>query len=138
MVEVINAVADVKQAEGKVLSFIKWHDQNNVIPHHVEKQRVSEHFKYGGTTDFDGLVNNELFIIDYKSGGKEIYPEAWVQGMGNVQLYLEEHGVSPNMMVLKLGDNGAYQQAIIDHPAKYWNIFYHLREIYKTQKELNL
>ena len=127
------APADVEKARKRVSSFVEWHDKHNVIPHHVECQRVSELWRYGGTNDFDGLVDGELAIIDYKTG--EIYVESKVQGAALGQLYFEETGKLPAIYILELGDK-EFQLVKITNNAKYWDIFYHCLELDKLKNEI--
>lgn len=129
------APADVEEAKKRVSSFVEWHDKHNVVPHHVECQRVSELWSFGGTCDFDGLVDGELAIVDYKSGGRDVYVESKVQGAALGQLYFEETGKLPIIYILKLGDK-EFQPVKITNNAKYWDIFYHLLQLDRLKSEI--
>ena len=130
------APADVEQAENRVLAFIDWHDKHKVKAHHVEHPRVSEYWKYGGTCDFDGEVDGEIAIVDYKSGGKNVYVESKVQGAALGQLYFEETNVLPVLYILRLGDDGEFQPVKIRTFAKYWDIFYYCLQLDKLRNEI--
>ena len=130
------ASTDINQAETRVLAFLDWHEKHKVKAHHIEQARISELWKYGGTCDFDGEVDGEIAIVDYKSGGKDIYIESKVQGAALAQLYHEETGIMPIFYVLRLSDDGEYQPARIPILGKYWSIFYHCLELDKLKDEL--
>ena len=130
------APTDVDKAEGRVIAFLDWHDKHNVKAHHVECPRVSEEWKYGGTCDFDGEVDGEIAIVDYKSGGKDVYMESKVQGAALGQLYFEEFNILPVIYILKLGEKGEFQPVKIPTPAKYWDVFYHCMMLDKIKYEI--
>jgi hypothetical protein len=127
---------DVSKAENRVIAFYDWYDKHHVRPNHVEYQRVSELWKYGGTCDFDGIVDGEIAIVDYKSGGKDVYVESKVQGAALAQLYLEETGHLPIVSILKLGDNGEFQPVKIKNTSKYWEVFYECLQLDRLRKEI--
>lgn len=129
---------DVKKADGKIAGFLDWHDKHHVEAHHIECPRVSEQFRYGGTCDFDGMVDGELAIVDYKSGGKDVYIESKVQGAALMQLYLEEYGMSvtPVIYILKLGDDGEFQPVKITDVVKYWDVFFHCLQLNKLKFQI--
>lgn len=124
---------DVKEAEKRVSSFVEWHDKHNVKAEHVECQRVSEMWGFGGTCDFDGLVDGEIAIVDYKTGG--VYESAKIQGAALAQLYFEEFNVLPAIYILALRNDG-YDPIRLRQPAKYWNMFYHLLQLDKLGQEI--
>jgi len=130
--------ADVSKAENCFLAFLDWEKKHSVKVAHVERQLVSEHWRYGGTSDFDGEVDGEIAVVDYKSG-KDIYLEYKIQGAALAQLYFEQEPFNspwPKFYVLKLGQDGDFQYAKVSNLEKYWEVFYHCLELHNLKKAL--
>ncbi len=68
----------IDAAENAFLSYLEWEKGHIVEPILIEKQLVSEIYKYGGTFDFYGKVDTVPEILDFKTGSG-IYPEMWLQ-----------------------------------------------------------
>ena len=68
----------IDAAENSFLSYLEWEKQHKIVPIITEHQAVSERYKYGGTLDFYGLVDEIPELIDFKTGSG-IYDEMWFQ-----------------------------------------------------------
>ena len=66
-----------------------WISQHKVVPLAVESPHYSRQYKICGRSDFVGLVDNELSVLDYKST-KYIYPEIALQMSAYAGMYYEE------------------------------------------------
>jgi len=76
-------------ARTSVESFLEWFDENVDEVIETEFKCYSREHNYAGTADFDGIVNGERVIADWKTG-KAIYPEYELQGNGYVIAREEE------------------------------------------------
>jgi hypothetical protein len=68
----------IDKAENSLIKYWDWRKGKKIEPLMVEKPLVSEIYKFGGTPDFFGIVDNKSTWMDYKSGSG-IYPEMIIQ-----------------------------------------------------------
>lgn len=68
----------IDAAENSFLSYLEWEKQHKITPILTEHQAVSEEYKYGGTFDFYGSIDDTLEVVDFKTGSG-IYDEMWLQ-----------------------------------------------------------
>jgi len=67
-----------KQLLATVESWLAWADEVDLQPVDTEFKVYSRDYKYAGTCDYDGLINGERCICDWKTG-KAVYPEHRLQ-----------------------------------------------------------
>jgi len=77
-------------------SFARFVAEFEVRPVAVERTVWSTEYEYAGTIDFIGELKGfpGLSIVDYKSGGSGVYPDAGVQQTGYIHAdsYIDENG----------------------------------------------
>ena len=61
-----------------VVSWLEWKEEHNVVAVWTEFKCYSRENGYAGTCDFDGRVDDERCIVDWKTG-KAVYPEHALQ-----------------------------------------------------------
>lgn len=129
------SAAQIDLAENCFLSYLEWERQHKLEPIMIEQPLISEAFKYGGTPDYYGKIDNILSLMDFKTG-KAIYPEYFYQLAAYSQLL-------PNMpdqfRVLNIGrseDEKFIEQVKSDLTIE-WQIFQRALEIYQLKRRIN-
>jgi len=128
---------EIDLAENSFLSFLEWEKNQKISYLDSEIILVSEQYKYGGTIDCYCSLNNQKTLLDFKTG-KGIYEEMYYQLAAYRQL-LEENGFQvDDCYILRIGrteDEGfEYQKVDRKQLDKYWQIFYHARQIYELKR----
>jgi hypothetical protein len=72
--------------------FKDWVVKNPIIPQSLEQHLWSEKYKYAGTSDFIGIYDGKLYILDWKTS-KGIYDEYWLQMAAYIQAFEEQTGL---------------------------------------------
>lgn len=124
-----------------VESHDKWFEGMTIETIFVEKELVSEVYRYGGKIDKYAYVTKEETLIDYKSG-KDIYDEYWVQLTAYINLLLENgHPVKRatlvNMPKTK-GDNFKIDSKSVDSlfEAGYFEMFLAAKDAYYAAQKI--
>ena len=103
-------------AENAVLSFFEWERRNvsSFKTTFIEEQFVSETNRYGGTVDFYGEINGQLWLIDFKTC-KTLYPEHTYQTAAYWALLLEHGYRVDGVRILRIGrsDDEGFDDKII-------------------------
>ena len=73
-------------------SWLEWAESVQIDPIETEFKVYSKKHKYAGTCDFDGYVNRERSLVDWKTG-KAIYPEHDLQTVAYQIAREEELGI---------------------------------------------
>lgn len=125
-------------AENAALSYFEWAKQYNVQPIFCEIPLVSEKYQFGGTIDCYCRLNNELTLLDFKTG-KAIYDEYFVQLAAYKQLLTESGHKVKKCRILRIGrdETEGFEERVADRIDKYFSVFKHLLEVYKLKKQLN-
>ena len=74
-----------------VNSFLDWTKDHELLPYSTEFKCYSKEHGYAGTCDYDGYVNDERCIVDWKTGTK-VYPEHRLQTAAYLLAREEELG----------------------------------------------
>jgi len=102
----------------------------------LEFPMVSEKYRYGGTLDYYGKVNNVVTLLDYKTGG--VWTECYLQVSAYFNL-LVENGFEPPEKITILSiprDSGEqFQEIRFTNYKKGFQAFLLLRELYDLLKE---
>jgi len=127
-------VAMVGDIETKCFEmFLKWLQGKKVDPVLVEMPLVSEEYKFGGQPDLVAMIDGVLTLLDIKTA-KAIYPEVWYQ-LAGYDILLKEHGHEcEQYQILRLGQDGSFEDPIRDELERERNIFLALRDIYYWRK----
>jgi len=67
-----------KEAMNAFAAWVKWRENVNLEPIHIEQEVYSLEYGFAGTLDLYARVDGKLSVLDWKSG-KAIYPEAYLQ-----------------------------------------------------------
>ena len=128
---------NINKAETCLIKYWEWEKENKIEPILVEESLVSEEYEFGGTIDCLALLNNQLILIDHKTG-KAIYPEMAYQLAAYRQLLLENGHKVMGARILRIGKNEdeGFEQRIFGNLDKQWELFLHCLVIYNLQKEL--
>ena len=129
--------AQIDQAENAILAFFEWEKHNHIEPKLIEQPLVSEAFHFGGTIDCLGIVNGDLTLVDFKTSSG-IFPEMMTQVAAYRQLLIENHHSVSRVIILRVGrtaDEG-FEERLINHLDKRWELFQHCLAIYNLQKEV--
>lgn len=128
----------IDQAENALLSFFEWEKSNQIEPIFIEEPIVSETWKFGGTVDCFGKVNNKLTLLDFKTSAS-IFPEMKIQVAAYCILLAETQYCHPeDVTILRIGrtpDEG-FEVHPVNHLHKRKELFCHCLAIYHLQKEL--
>ena len=105
-------------------NFNAWKDEYNFKNIEQEKYLYSTKYGYAGTADSIGLVNENLFILDWKTS-KNLYIEHLLQVSAYANAYTELTGKQiSNAGVLRLNKNqSGYEFKIIDDLNKHFITF---------------
>ncbi len=86
-----------EEAAKAVHAFLGWQRQNKIEIIEAEIQLVSEEYKYGGTLDAVGVIDEEYVLLDWKTS-KGVYKNYLLQLAAYIQLWNENH---PGMEIVK-------------------------------------
>jgi hypothetical protein len=130
--------ATVDAAENSYLKFIDWMSNKEFKLLGSEKQLVSEKYRYGGTVDVYCSLMGEKTLLDIKTSGSGIWPEMRHQVAAYRQLLLEEGNDVDQVMIIRVGrdDSEGFETEKIGKLDLHFELFKHLLEIYRIQKEL--
>ena len=127
---------EIDAAENSFLSYLEWLKGHKLEPLLLETPLVSEEYQFGGTPDCLCMLDGEIALIDYKTGG--IYKEAYYQTCAYRQLLVENERRVPNKIII-LGiprtPDESFKTEVYTEFDTGWEIFKHLLSIYYLQKE---
>lgn len=128
---------EVEKSDNALLSWWAWREQHTIDPLLIEEPMVSEEYRYGGTMDCVGDVDNVPTLIDLKTS-KGVYPEHVMQAAAYVHLLAENGYAVERVLILQIGrdeSEGFSEHAYgISDLANHWRIFVLCREIYDLKK----
>jgi hypothetical protein len=132
--------ADIlEQAQVCYDNWIRWKQMVAFQAIESEISLVSEKYQYGGTIDSVALINDEVCLLDLKTG-KDVYPDAIVQLMAYRHLWNENFPDIPlvgGFHVIRTGKEMAmFQHNWYDNFPQAWEAFEHLRRLYDLHKEI--
>jgi hypothetical protein len=76
-------------ASNCAIALKEWLAEQTFAEADLERKVMSRELMYAGRCDCFGVINGQLSVLDYKSGGDRIYPETWVQ-MAAYEIALRE------------------------------------------------
>jgi len=128
---------EIDAAENSFLSYLEWLKGHTLESLLLETPLVSEEYQFGGTPDCLGILDGEVTLIDYKTGG--IYKEAYYQTCAYRQLLMEDGRREPTKIII-LGiprtPDESFKTEVYTEFDIGWEIFKHLLGIYYLQKEM--
>ena len=128
---------DIKLAENCFLSYLEWEKSHPIKPVLIETPLVSDKYGYGGTPDCVCYLDDELILLDYKTG-KAIYPEMTYQLAAYSRLVREKGYDVKKARILRVGrdENEGFEERLTTNLDREFSIFCHCLSIYNIQKEL--
>lgn len=121
------------------LRYLEWEKQHTIEEVEIEKELVSELYKYGGYLDLYCKLDGKYTVIDIKTS-KNISIDQEIQVSSYAQLLMENNLPIDNIMILNLGkeDNSKLQVKEINKGdmTKYFKMFTKLLDVYYTRKEI--
>jgi hypothetical protein len=136
----VDLAPDIRSlAENCYLSYREWANRHMLVPISMETPLVSESLRYGGTADFVGIVDGELELIEFKTGG--IWPEHFIQLAAYAQLLEENKVVDKPIARFRVLSIPRAETETFDEKTKAsvrveWEIFRHCLAIHELKKEL--
>ena len=126
---------DIKLAENCFLSYLEWEKPHLIKPVMIEKPLVSDKYGFGGTPDCVCYLNDELVLLDYKTG-KAIYPEMIYQLAAYAQLVREQGYEIKKARILRIGrdENEGFEERLITRFDNEFEVFRHCLAIYNLFK----
>ena len=127
----------IDQAENATLSFFEWEKTHPIEPALIESPLVSEEYQFGGTIDCLARITGEACLVDFKTS-KGIFPEMMIQVAAYQRLLKENGWEVDKAYILRIGrtpDEG-FEERLVNHLDKRWEIFLHCLEIYRLNKEV--
>lgn len=113
-------------------SFVAWAGNSKLEIVATEMPLTSKKYRVGGTLDAIGRVNDELSLIDYKSGS--VYYDAIIQTAMYRELWNENHPdmpCGPRIHILRVGkENADFVHRSYEGFDDAVKAFVHLRELY--------
>jgi len=126
----------IELAKNCLSSYREWKEKRKVEPILIEKELVSEEFKYGGTPDFFGKIDEVLTLMDYKTG-KGIYPEYIIQVSAYHNLIKEKGHEIQEIRILSIprASDESFSEKIVkeDEIKAGFEIFKHLLAVYNLK-----
>jgi hypothetical protein len=135
-----NIAPDVwETTEKSMQSFYEWAKNRNVKPIIIEKPFVHEELKYGGTPDLYGLVDNELTLVDFKTGSN-LYDEHFIQLAAYLKLIISQGHEVKKVIILNVpkskGDSFQIKSISADNLETEFQLFLKCTDIYYLQKSI--
>lgn len=124
------------KAENSFLSFLEWAKNKRIESIFVEKEGVSEQYRYGGRFDFYGILNGIKTIIDFKTGSG-LYPEYFYQLSAYRWLLMENGYETERVMLVRIprSEDETFEVKEKTDSTTDFEIFKRLLEIYYLQRD---
>jgi len=102
----------------------------------AEIQLVSNKYNYGGTIDAIAKIKGKLYMLDWKTSNG-VYPEMKVQLASYRQLYKENIGGVPKLLLVRFDKGGkGYEVHNVTNISKYWRVFQYCLKLEQLRKEV--
>jgi len=120
-------------------TYLKWEQAYSVEFVETEMQLVSEEYRFGGTPDAVGVVNDELCLIDWKTSNS-VYTDHLIQLAAYGQLWNENHPDQPIVGGYHLcrfaKENGDFAHHYWPDLSEAWEQFKLFRQAYDIDRGL--
>jgi len=128
--------SQIELAENCLLSFWEWEKGHEIEVIMAEAPLVSSEYGYGGTIDCFCKLDEQLTLLDFKTG-KAIYPEFFYQLAAYEQLLAEAGHLIETTRILRIGrdEDEGFEEHSVGKLDKQFEIFKHCLAIYQLQKE---
>jgi len=128
---------DIDKAENAFIKYLNWEKEHPFTAITVEKEMVSEKYRFGGTADLIAKSNGDIILVDYKTG-KGIYPEMAYQLAAYKYLAMEQGHEIANARILRIGrdESEGFEEKVFPDLGREWLIFENCLKIYNMQKQI--
>lgn len=127
------------QLRSTIESFLEWFEANHVLAYETEFKCYSAANDYAGTCDFDGIINGERAIADWKTG-RAVYPEHLLQTAAYEKARREELNIEydARYIIVLPKDGGKIIVERIDgkHFTRDWMGFYGALRLFRSLNEI--
>lgn len=131
---------ELSVAEQAFNRYLSWEEQHTLEEVEIEKELVSEAYKFGGLLDIYCKLDGEYTVIDLKTS-KSIGSEQLLQVSSYEQLLRENNLKVDKMMIInvgKLADSKLQiEELSTQDSSKYFKMFKALVDVYYAKKELD-
>lgn len=130
---------EIRIGEEAFNRYMEWERNHTIEFPEVEKELVSETYKYGGKLDFYCLLDGKWTIIDFKTSNKiSIDQKIQVSSYENL---VRENGLKvEQLIILNVGKTYDFKLQVEEIPfkdsTKYFKMFTKLIDVYYLKKEL--
>jgi len=127
----------IDRAENSALSYYEWEKGKKIEPILIEKQLISEKYRYGGALDLYGKVDGIYELNDLKSGSG-IYIEHRIQVASYHQLLIENGYKVDRVRILNIprAESESFKEELVGHLDIYWQMFLSALSIYYLLKKV--
>lgn len=127
----------VRQAQNAFQAYLAWEKSTGIKIEWTERQLVSEEYKFGGTPDAFGSINNTPVLLDWKTSNS-VYSDYLIQLAAYAMLVKENYGIEAQGFYLcrfskENGDFSVHHYPNLDEAGR---MFLLLREAYDIDKTL--
>ena len=128
---------DAMMASQSFNMYLKWEKRTKPKFRFTEVSLVSEKYRFGGTLDAVGEIDDEMFLMDFKTSNA-VYPDHVIQGAAYRALWNEVHSVqlSEGFYLLRIGKEGGFHDHWINETALAWGAFLDLLDLHKIKKQI--
>lgn len=130
---------EIRIGEEAFNRYMEWERNHTIEFPEVEKELVSETYRYGGKLDFYCLLDGKWTIIDFKTSNKiNIDQKIQVSSYENL---VRENGLKvEQLLILNVGKTDGFKLQVEEIPfkdsTKYFKMFTKLIDVYYLKKEL--
>ena len=136
----VNASDDMREkARSAFNAYLAWERMTKLRVIDQEMQLVSEKYRYGGTPDAIGIIDNELCLLDWKTSNS-VYQDYLIQLAAYRNLWEEHHPERPlvgGFHLLRFAKEHAdFAHHYYPNLDSAWRAFVLMRELYDIDYEL--
>ena len=121
------------------MAYLSWERHTKLTVVEQEMQLVSEQYRFGGTPDAIGLIDNQLCLLDWKTSNA-VYQDYLIQLAAYRQLWEENHPDRPLTGGFHLcrfaKEHGDFAHHYFPNLDEAWRAFVLMRELYDIDKQL--
>ncbi len=133
-------LSEDQQERGRnaMLGFWEWREAYALQVQDSEASLISEEWKFGGTLDYPARVRGRRVILDLKTS-KGTYADHRVQLASYGKLWSENYPDDPPLgyHLLQVGkEDGSFHHHYWPSLTREWEVFKHLLELHRLQKEV--
>lgn len=137
--DVLHSQEEINAALSAFKAYLSWEKNFKVIVIEQEILLVSEKYRYGGTPDAIGLIDNQLVLLDWKTSNS-VYTDHLIQLAAYGNLWAENNPDRPitgGFHLLRFAkEHGDFAHHYFPQLDNAWRQFILFREAYEIDREL--